>query len=86
MSEKLEIAKQLIKDAIDKSNNTFEIMQNILDGVYKQGYKDGRYAQKQCNDCMYYAPNINANSTCLNGESVMYGEDCKCFELRKDKR
>lgn len=42
--------------------------------------------QKQCNDCMYYAPNINANSTCLNGESVMYGEDCKCFDLRKDKR
>lgn len=41
--------------------------------------------QSKCDDCMYYAPNINnANSTCLNGASCTQ-EPCQSYETRKDQ-
>jgi hypothetical protein len=43
--------------------------------------------KSECEDCMYYAPGIIANSDCLNGFSlrVSDNEPCDCFEERKDK-
>jgi hypothetical protein len=40
--------------------------------------------ESKCDDCMYYAPNINANSTCLNGASCTQ-EPCQSYETRKDQ-
>ena len=89
MAEAEEIAKKMTyRDAVYNAlqgkcipfKKATKIKLNELLDILEQKNK----CESKCDDCMYHAPNINANSTCLNGASCTQ-EPCQSYETRKDQ-